>query len=291
MYFKPFEELTFSDDFMFGKVMQDPEICTGVLERLLHIKIDHIEYPELQKIISPYYTSRGIRLDVYVKDSDRVFDIEMQSTPQDALEKRMRYYQSMLDIDDLIRGSNYDELKESYVIFICKTSPFKKDSPDWNHPVYKFETMCRDYPDVIFNDSACKLIYNASAYKTEKDPELRALLNFVCKNNADDNFTRKITSLIDKIKQNEINKTEYMSMNIHEYDKFRAGKKEGIAEGMAEGIKKGIKQGTLAGAQQKAEETAKKLIKMKLGSIEQIAEAINLPVEQVEALADEIRKD
>ena len=80
-------------------------------------------------------------------------------------------------------------------------------------------------------------------------------------------------------------------MNIHEYDKFRAGKKEGIAEGMAEGIKKGIKQGTLAGAQQKAVETAKKLLKMKLGSIEQIAEAINLPVEQVEALADEIRKD
>ncbi|MEE1211201.1 MAG: hypothetical protein UHO11_01785, partial [Treponema sp.] len=97
----------------------------------------------------------------------------------------------------------------------------------------------------------------------------------------------KITSLIDKIKQNEINKTEYMSMNIHEYDKFRAGKKEGIAEG----IKEGIKQGTLAGVQQKAVETAKKLLKMKLGSIEQIAEAINLPVEQVEALADEIRKD
>ena len=143
--------------------------------------------------------------------------------------------------------------------------------------------MCRDYPDVIFNDSACKLIYNASAYKTEKDPELRALLNFVCKNNADDNFTRKITSLIDKIKQNEINKTEYMSMNIHEYDKFRAGKKEGIAEG--------IKQGTLAGAQQKAVETAKKLLKMNMLSLEQIAEAINLPIEQVKKLAEEIHKD
>ena len=283
MYFKPFEELTFSDDFMFGKVMQDPEICSGVIERLLHIKIDRLEYPQLQKVISPYYTSRGIRLDVYVKDSDRVFDIEMQSTPQDALEKRMRYYQSMLDIDDLIRGSNYDELKESYVIFICKSSPFKKDSPDWNHSVYKMETMCRDYPDLIFNDSAYKLIYNASAYKTEKDPELRAFLNFVCRNNADDSFTRKITSLIDKIKQNEINKTEYMSMNIHEYDKFRAGKKEGIAEG--------IKKGTLAGVQQKAIEDAKKLLKMKLGSIEQIAEAVNLPIEQVKKLAEEIHKD
>ncbi len=280
MYFKPFEELTFSDDFMFGKVMQNPEICAGVIERLLHIKVDHLEYPELQKVISPYYTSRGIRLDVYVKDSDRVFDIEMQSTPQDALEKRMRYYQSMLDIDDLIRGSSYDELKESYVIFICKSSPFKKDKPDWNHSVYKMETMCRDYPDLIFNDSAYKLIYNASAYKTEKDPELRAFLNFVCRNNADDNFTRKITSLIDKIKQNEINKTEYMSMNIHEYDKFRAGKKEGIAEG--------LKQGTLAGARQKAIEAAKKLLKMNVLSVEQIAEAVNLPVEQVKSLADEV---
>ena len=278
MYFKPFEELTFSDDFMFGKVMQDPEICAGVIERLLHIKVDHLEYPELQKVISPYYTSRGIRLDVYVKDSDRVFDIEMQSTPQDALEKRMRYYQSMLDIDDLIRGSNYDELKESYVIFICKTSPFKKDSPDWNHPVYKFETMCRDYPDLIFNDSAYKLIYNASAYETEKDPELRAFLNFVCKNNADDNFIRKITSLIEKIKQNEINKTEYMSMNIHEYDKFRAGKKEGIAEGMAEGIK----QGTLAGAHQKAVEAARNLKKNGI-SIEMISKCLGLSVEEIES--------
>ena len=72
-------------------------------------------------------------------------------------------------------------------------------------------------------------------------------------------------------------------MNIHEYDKFRAGKKEGIAEG--------IRQGTLAGAQQNAIEAAKRLLKMNLGSIEQIAEAINLPVAQVKTLADEIRKN
>ena len=72
-------------------------------------------------------------------------------------------------------------------------------------------------------------------------------------------------------------------MNIHEYDKFRAGKKEGIAGG--------IKQGTLAGAQQKAVETAKKLLKMNVLSLEQIAEAINLPVEQVKKLAEEIHKD
>ncbi len=43
--YKPVEELVFTDDFMFGAVMREPEICKGVLERLLHVKIDHIEYP------------------------------------------------------------------------------------------------------------------------------------------------------------------------------------------------------------------------------------------------------
>ena len=113
---------------------------------------------------------------------------------------------------------------------------------------------------------------------------MKFVKNEVYKNNADDNFTKKITSLIDKIKQNEINKTEYMSMNIHEYDKFRAGKKEGIAEG----IKEGIKQGTLAGAQQKAVEDAEQLIKMNILSAEQIATAVNLPLEQVLEIKEKI---
>ncbi|MBQ7168150.1 MAG: hypothetical protein IJR93_14515 [Treponema sp.] len=57
--FKPVEDLVFIDDFMFGAVMREPEICKGVLERLLHTRIDHIEYPELQKPISPFYTRKG----------------------------------------------------------------------------------------------------------------------------------------------------------------------------------------------------------------------------------------
>ena len=69
-------------------------------------------------------------------------------------------------------------------------------------------------------------------------------------------------------------------MNIHEYDKFRAGKKEGIAEG--------IRQGTLAGAQQKAVEDAERLLKMNLGTVEQIAEAVDLTVEQVLEIKEKI---
>ena len=42
-------------------------------------QIEKLEYPELQKSISTYYESKGVRLDVYVKDSDKVFDIEIQN--------------------------------------------------------------------------------------------------------------------------------------------------------------------------------------------------------------------
>ena len=72
---KPIEELTFTDDFMFGRIMQNPEICKGLLERLLEIKIDKIEYPVLQKTISPHYKSKGIRLDVYMWKIQIVFTI------------------------------------------------------------------------------------------------------------------------------------------------------------------------------------------------------------------------
>ena len=51
-YATDWEEIGLSNDFIFGKVMSDPELCKELLERILPgIEIDHIEYPELQKPI------------------------------------------------------------------------------------------------------------------------------------------------------------------------------------------------------------------------------------------------
>ena len=40
----------------------------------------------------------------------------------------------MIDIDSLLKGAVYSELKESYVIFICTSDPFESGLP-----VYTFE--------------------------------------------------------------------------------------------------------------------------------------------------------
>lgn len=46
------QNLDISNDFMFAKVMRNPEFCKGILERLLEIRIARIEYPETQKVVT-----------------------------------------------------------------------------------------------------------------------------------------------------------------------------------------------------------------------------------------------
>ena len=48
---KKFEDLTISDDFMFGIVMRDPKYCKPFLETILNIKISQ----NLHKRISTRY--------------------------------------------------------------------------------------------------------------------------------------------------------------------------------------------------------------------------------------------
>ena len=72
------EELGISNDFLFGKVMQNAELCKELLQRILpDLKIDRIEYPEVQKSIRPDIDAKSVRLDVYVQDGkNTVYDID-----------------------------------------------------------------------------------------------------------------------------------------------------------------------------------------------------------------------
>jgi len=255
---KPVEELTFTDDFMFGTIMKNKGICKGVLERLLHIKVGKIEYPSLQKTIAPFYESKGIRLDVYVSDTERVFDIEIQTSIPPSLPKRTRYYQSLMDVDNLLRGQSYAELKESYVIFICTQDPFDKGLP-----VYEFRNICTADGTLFLDDKSYKVFYNVDAYGKEDEPELSALLQYLCERQATSGFTQQIDALVEKAKRNEKFRSWYMSLNIHEDDLRRESLQLGEKIGFERGIRKGRRDGIAAGSYQKARETAKLMAERK----------------------------
>ena len=263
MYFKKFDDLTFADHYIFEKVLQNREICQELLERLLKIKIDHIEYPEIEKTISPYYETKGVRLDVYVKDSDKVFDIELQNAIDDDLPFRTRYYQSMIDTDNLLKGEHYSNLPESFIIFICKYDPF-----NLNLPIYTFKNRCEENYSLSLNDKTIKIMYNSTAYENEKDLAISAFLEYICNQKTVDDFTSKIDSFIQKIKHQEVNRKGYSSVNIHDQDNFLRGKKEGINEGIQQG------------EYQAKIETAKNML-LYGDSVEKIAQITNLPLATV----------
>jgi hypothetical protein len=61
---KSYEELKFSDDFMFGKIMEDKELCREVLECLLQQPVGELTEVQTQREFR--YTSDGEQGDFYL---------------------------------------------------------------------------------------------------------------------------------------------------------------------------------------------------------------------------------
>ena len=144
------QELNLSDDFLFSKVFSDAEVCRQVLEKILKVKIKKIKFVESQKTIDLVMESKAIRLDIYVQDEkETIYNVEMQNDkyPDEShLPKRSRYYQGMIDLNSIEKGEDYDELKESYVIFICTFDPFGKELVQ-----YTFENLCEEDTTIRLN--------------------------------------------------------------------------------------------------------------------------------------------
>ena len=259
---KKIEDLTFIDNGMFQAVMHEPGISEEIVERLLHVKVDKIVYPELEKPIKPFYTTKGVRLDVYLKDSNKIIDVEMQTYKQDALGKRTRYYQSMIDIDSLMKGQDYSELLDSYVLFICNHDPFLKDKEHgFGLPCYTFRNTCAENPAVPLDDNSLKVIYNASAYEAVEDKQVRDFLQFVMTNDpAGNDFNKLLSDTVERIKDNDEFRKDYAAMNLHDRDIKKAAREEG--------------------AQQKAIENAKNCL-ADGDSPEKVSRCIGLPLEKV----------
>lgn len=83
-HFKEYEELCFTDDYMFCMILTTwLDLCKELLELILDIKIRKVEIAEQQKNVDITYDGKGVRFDVYVDDAENtVYDIEMQTTRQ-----------------------------------------------------------------------------------------------------------------------------------------------------------------------------------------------------------------
>ena len=277
--FKRWEDLTITDDFMFCKVMSDPDICKELLEILLHIKIERLVFQEPQKSFRLTSESKGIRLDVYVKDSNRIFDIELQTTNERNLELRTRYYQGVMDISELEKGEFFSNMKESYIIFICMFDPFGADIP-----IYTVKQTFAENDKLIFNDKTHKIFYNVKAFeKIANDVETKAFLEYLCKHQPTSKFTDTLERAVYRNRNNQNWRKDYMTLA---YDLSLAAEKafeNGFSAGEERGISIGRNEGISLGAQQAKLETAKSM-KSEDIPVNTIARFTGLSPEEIEKL-------
>ena len=227
------EELQISNDFIFGKIMQDPKLCKELLQRILPgLKIDRIEYPETQKAIRPDIDAKSVRLDVYVEDGKgTVYDIEMQVGMSKELPKRTRYYQSLLDMQMIDKGEPYKKLKPSYIIFIC---PF--DQFGMGRHIYTFENICKEDKSVLLNDGTTKIFLNAKGTMDDVSPELKAFLDYVAGKKPADPFVDELEEAVKNARKNREWRHEYMTLLMRDQENIEMGMEIGKAKGMEIGI-------------------------------------------------------
>ena len=287
---KKFENLTIQSDFIFKKVMSRKRICIHLLEELLQIKIADINYLEAEKSLEPDYTSRGIRLDIIVEDDNNThYNLEMQvknnknpHTKAFVLPKRSRYYQALLDIDLLQQGQEYDRLPPTYVIFICVFDFF-----DEGNYVYTFKKRCLENLELELPDEATTMLLNTKGTHGNISKDIKSFYDYVNNHIVTTDFTKQIDDEISYLKLDTKVRREFMLMEARLLDErregiaegevigFAKGKDIGIAEGEAIGLAKGEANANIA--------TAKRLLNIGL-SVQDIAKATTLPIEQVEAL-------
>ncbi len=219
------KKLGITNNFIFGKVMQNPDICKELLEIILDIKIERIEYPEVEKYAKLSYDGKGVRLDVYVADGKKtVYNVEMQASDTKEIPKRSRYYQGVIDMELIEKGTAYKELNKSYVIFICTFDLFGKGKCR-----YTFEQRCVEDTSVRLDDGGTRIFLNTKGILASEDisDDMRAFIEYVEGIESDNAFVRKVEDAVKTIKSNEKLRGEYMNQVVRD----QLNRDEGIAIG------------------------------------------------------------
>lgn len=128
---------------------------------------------------NPMPGGRSVTIDIYAKDGNgKIYDIEVQRASAGADVRRARFHSSMIDTKMLKAGQEFNEIHESYVIFITAS-----DVMGAGRSLYHVNRMIEE-TGTYFGDGS-HIIYVNGSYKDDNDPVGRLMHDFRCLNSAD----------------------------------------------------------------------------------------------------------
>ncbi len=198
--------------------------------------------------------NRSVRFDILATDSTGAkINVEIQRADKGAGRKRARYNSSMMDAALLKKGDDFDNLSETWVVFITENDVIGKGLP-----LYPVE-RCFLGTGERFEDGS-HILYVNGAYRGDT-PIGKLMHDFSCTNAADMYYG----TLADRVRFFKESKEDIL--------------KDMRKESLQEGLKEGIKEGAI--------NTAKRMLADGILTLEKIAEYAGLPLDEVKKLKAE----
>ena len=252
------QKLTIMNDVFMRNVFKKRECTEYVLQVIMNKKGLKITDQVLQKDYKNLQ-GRSAVLDCVARDIDgRQMNVEIQQENEGASPKRARYHSGLMDMNTLNPGQDFDELPESYVIFITRD-----DMLGYGLQIYHVNRKIEEVGEE-FKDEAHIIYVNS---KKQDDTELGRLMHDLHCKNAADMYSKILADRVRELKETQ----KGVDIMCNELEEI-----------YSEGIESGERRGEL----RKAKEATISLAKMGL-SVDKIAQALNVNVDTVQEWLEE----
>ncbi|NBK00533.1 nuclease [bacterium 1xD8-48] len=232
---------------------------TASIELVLQIVLEKPDLKVLDvrtQVFVENLLNRSVRFDILATDSTGAkINVEIQRADKGAGRKRARYNSSMMDATLLKKGDDFDNLPETWVVFITENDVIGKGLP-----LYPVE-RCFLGTGERFEDGS-HILYVNGAYRGDT-PIGKLMHDFSCTNAADMYYT----TLADRVRFFKESKEGILIMCKVMEDMRKESLQEGINEG--------------------AINTAKRMLTDGILTLEKIAEYAGLPLDEVKKLKAE----
>ena len=220
-------ELILMDDIFMRIVLKDRKCTEFILQTILQKPDLKVKTQSIQSDLKNLQ-GRSLILDCLCSDTKgTVYNIEVQNDSHGASPKRARYHSGLIDMHILKKGKTFENLPESYVIFICAKDVLKE-----NKQIYHISRTIQESGSK-FPDQAEIIYVNTSK---SSDNELGILIKDFYTKDPKKMHSRVLAKRVADLKENKnIEKGEHDAMTTY-YDRLKKQwEKEGMVKGKEEG--------------------------------------------------------
>ena len=213
------KNFTLMSDIFMRNVFKKRECLEYVLQVIMEKQDLHV----IDQIIQKDYKNlqgRSAVMDCVARDSTgKQFDVEIQQDNEGASPKRARYHSGLMDMNTLNPGQDFEELPESYVIFITRD-----DILGYGLPIYHIDRQIKELNEAFQVEA--HIIYVNS--RKQNDTELGKLMHDLHCKKADEMHSPILAKRVYELKETQ----KGVELMCHEMEKI-------YSEGMESGEKRG----------------------------------------------------